>query len=102
MSLLAIPLILFVWLMPLAITALVNFLYEPATELKRGVGKMINRGVLVFYKYRYRTTMVHKDVCPLCHESNMRCRVTINPITGVRSHKSLVAMSRFKRARFAR
>lgn len=92
--------IVFTWVMPLAIIAIVNLIYEPVVKMKRsGTAKIINRCVLVFYKFRHRTTMHRKEVCPLCKKSGMRCRVTINPITGVRSHVSLNAMRSVARYR---
>lgn len=84
-----------VWLGPLVVTAVVSSIYDPAAKLKRvGTGKVINRGVLIFYTLRRWKTMRRVDVCPLCKKRHMRCRVTINTITGRRSHVSLVASRR--------
>lgn len=80
------------WLFPFTVVVIVNLLFEPAVTLKKSVKqKMINMGVLVFYRWGRRTVMVKKDICPLCKRSGLRCRVTIHPVTGMRSHTSLIA-----------
>lgn len=91
--------IAFAWILPVVIVGILKAIYEPLVKLKRsGTAKMINRCVLVFYKFRFRSTMHRKDKCPLCKKVGMRCRVKINPITGMHTHVSLNAM-RSMRAR---
>lgn len=90
-ALATIGIVMSVWLCPILITSIIGLMYDPVVKVKRsGTGKVLNMCVLVFYKWRRRTLMVKKEICPLCHRSDMRCRVTIHPITGVRMHSSLV------------
>lgn len=76
-----------VWLFPLVVSCLVSLVYDPVVTIrKRGTGRVIEHCTKVYYSYRWKTTVVKKDVCPLCKRSNSRCCVIVNPVTGYRIH----------------
>lgn len=79
--------IILVWLMPLALTSIVDYFYTPVQVAKiQGERKVIHYATTVYYRYQYRTTVIRKKVCPLCHKTNSRCKAIINPISGRRIH----------------
>lgn len=79
--------IVLVWAMPLAITSVTDYFYTPVQLFKiKGERKIIHYTTTVYYRYQYRTTAIRKQVCPLCHKTNSRCRAYVNPITGMRLH----------------